>query len=409
MTHLDSDSANVVTIYFPDGYPAGYDTVTTVAVTPNLVSISPATGSAGGTLLTVTGTGFGSKTTGLTLVDSTGADVCARVENISYGTFNCMTKPGEILKTNALKLKTAAGESTCANSVTTACDFEQLTTGSPTVTGVTISDASTVAIDGTDFPTSGYTVSVIIKGVTSTSATIASATSISATFASGVPVTASAATPTVRFTPTSRRMLSTATANYLEAAGSVTVTNAVTVSASTSGLECSFQGGCTYEVTANGLTSTLKGSTTDKIDVCGRSCVMDEAASDALKVVCKLPLVATTYSYSNYKVVSSGQLHDGTWTGTATATELAKLIDGTNTIDMVDSTASDCYFQVAYKTDHVGVLDEAKFFVNSLLDKTPFVGLKLQGSNDGTTFTDLWTVDAQVHEGWNSVDFEDGS
>merc|ERR1711893_251305 len=111
MTHLDSDSANVVTIYFPDGYPAGYDTVTTVAVTPNLVSISPATGSAGGTLLTVTGTGFGSATSGLTLVDSSGTDVCAKVENISYGQFTCMTKPMEILKTNTLKLKTTTVES----------------------------------------------------------------------------------------------------------------------------------------------------------------------------------------------------------------------------------------------------------------------------------------------------------
>ena len=53
--------------------------------------------------------------------------------------------------------------------------------------------------------------------------------------------------------------------------------------------------------------STLKASSTDKIDVCGEECVMDEAASDSSKVVCKLPYVATTYSASNYKVVTSGQ------------------------------------------------------------------------------------------------------
>jgi hypothetical protein len=76
-------------------------------------------------------------------------------------------------------------------------------------------------------------------------------------------------------------------------------------------------------------------------------------------------------------------------------------------IDMEDSTSTDCYFQVKYKQDHVGVLDEVKFFINQLTDKTPFNGnLKFQGSDDGTTFTDLWTIDLGVHEGWNSKDFE---
>jgi hypothetical protein len=30
-----------------------------------------------------------------------------------------------------------------------------------------------------------------------------------------------------------------------------------------------------------------------------------------------------------------------------------------------------------------------------------------QGSDDGVTFTDLWNIDKSVHEGWNSMDFED--
>lgn len=101
-------------------------------------------------------------------------------------------------------------------------------------------------------------------------------------------------------------------------------------------------------------------------------------------------------------------LHEGIWTGTASDTELAKLIDNKNMIDMQDSTSSNCYFQIQYKENHVGVLDEVKFFVNTLTDKTPFVGnLVFQGSDDGVTFTDLWTIDKSVHEGWNAHDFED--
>ena len=30
-----------------------------------------------------------------------------------------------------------------------------------------------------------------------------------------------------------------------------------------------------------------------------------------------------------------------------------------------------------------------------------------QGSDDGVTFTDLWNIDKSVHEGWNSLDFEE--
>ena len=76
LTDLDSEKTNVVQVYFDTGLPKDYAKVKTVAVTPNLVSISPSSGSAGGTLLTVTGTGFGSKTKGLMLVDAAGKDLC---------------------------------------------------------------------------------------------------------------------------------------------------------------------------------------------------------------------------------------------------------------------------------------------------------------------------------------------
>ena len=33
--------------------------------------------------------------------------------------------------------------------------------------------------------------------------------------------------------------------------------------------------------------------------------------------------------------------------------------------------------------------------------------LVFQGSDDGSTFVDLWAIDKSVHEGWNSLDFEE--
>lgn len=57
-------------------------------------------------------------------------------------------------------------------------------------------------------------------------------------------------------------------------------------------------------------------------------------------------------------------MHVGTWTGTAAkADEYKKLHDDKNLVDYTDETEK-CYFQIQYKENYAGLLDEAKFFVN---------------------------------------------
>ena len=88
-----------VRVYFADGLPAGYDSFDTATIAPTLVSISPSTGSSGGTLLTVTGTGFGTDNCcdDLNLENATlGSDICDEVNITGYGTFTCLTKAMEI-------------------------------------------------------------------------------------------------------------------------------------------------------------------------------------------------------------------------------------------------------------------------------------------------------------------------
>lgn len=124
----------------------------------------------------------------------------------------------------------------------------------------------------------------------------------------------------------------------------ITVENGLTITDSTSGLSCSFQGGCSYTVTANGLTASLQADEESSyIEVCGNACILDADASDASAAVCTLPYVSTAYSAAEFEIVKEGVLHDGIWTGTASDTELAKLLDEKNTVDMIDSDAS-CYF-----------------------------------------------------------------
>lgn len=342
---LDESSADVQ-IYFADGLPAGYSDFTSITATPTLVSISPSSGSSGGTLITVTGTGFGVNSAGINLTHAaSGTDICLEVNIIEYGTFTCLTTAMEITSGDVLNLKTATGSYSCGNSnAPESCNFEQLDASSPSVTAAQMSSSSTIDISGSAFITSDHDAIVLYKGVESSSTVINSDSSITATFNNGIPVSDAGAAPSVRFVPAGTANLSNASLQLVALGSDVTVTNTLTVTDSTSGLSCSFQGGCSYSVTAAGLTASLSGSSTNWIDVCGNPCVINSDSSDSEQTTCTLPLLSTSYSATNYEIVTQGVLHDGTWSGTASPEELAKLIDTKNMIDMVDSTASNCYF-----------------------------------------------------------------
>lgn len=89
---LDSVTTNA-RFYFADGLPTNFDTKSFIEMEPKLVSISPSTGSSGGTLITVTGAGFGPNTLGLNLAVYGGSDtICETVTITGYGSFTCMTK-----------------------------------------------------------------------------------------------------------------------------------------------------------------------------------------------------------------------------------------------------------------------------------------------------------------------------
>lgn len=267
---VSAETSSNVRVYFAAGLPTDYDRGE-ITMVPTLVSISPPSGSSGGTLITVTGTAFGANTADVTLINgTTGEDVCDSVTITGYGTFTCLTKAVEINSSDSLQLSMASGAYACGNTLTASdCQYEQLNDVSPTVTSVTLNSSTEIAFVGTNFPTSDYDAVVIILGVESSSATINDDTSITATFDHGIPVSSTTAVPSLRFLPTSttssrrRRLIAlTDSDEQLIAfqATEISITNALSVTDSTSGLSCSFQGGCSYTVTANGLFSTLEAS-----------------------------------------------------------------------------------------------------------------------------------------------------
>jgi len=107
---MQSTSLNT-DIHLPVGHPGGTDDLnyaTGIALTPRIHGISPNIGSLGGALIIADVRGFGNMTTGVTLVNSAGADICASVINTKYGELGCLTKEGLSLADGPLSLKVGA-------------------------------------------------------------------------------------------------------------------------------------------------------------------------------------------------------------------------------------------------------------------------------------------------------------
>lgn len=123
ITNVTQAASTAVRVYFIDGYPTGWNANTSLTLTPGFVSVSPKTGgSEGGTLITVTGTGFGTKTTGLGLKNiNTSADLCSKVTVTGYGTFTCLTKALPVASTDVIKISTGGADIACSNTTTTNC------------------------------------------------------------------------------------------------------------------------------------------------------------------------------------------------------------------------------------------------------------------------------------------------
>ena len=110
------------------------------------------------------------------------------------------------------------------------------------------------------------------------------------------------------------------------------------------------------------------------MQACGQRCELDIAKSDQTKAVCTLPEIRTTYSVINFGIAfDSETIHDGTWTGSAPAEQIAKLIDGDPLDDFVSDDpdpldnsveADDCYFQIQYGEDVLGYMDRFEFYIN---------------------------------------------
>lgn len=67
---------------------------------------------------------------------------------------------------------------------------------------------------------------------------------------------------------------------------------------------------------------------------------------------------------------------------------------------------------MGFKEGHIGLVSAIKWFMGDIANgDTTYLQDKLifQGSMDNTTYTDIFKVDLNVHEGWNYQTWEAGS
>jgi hypothetical protein len=181
----------------------------------------------------------------------------------------------------------------------------------------------------------------------------------------------------------------------------------MTIGSSTSGLECSFAGGCKYEVQAMGLSQSLKVKDTNYLTVCGQRCQFLAADSTASSAWCSLPPVSTTYSNENFAIAEmSEDLKAPITFGTNGFAEAA--FDNNNLNNAGDDSVS-CNIGVQFKDGHVGMISQVRYFLKEH-DPTKFINITtFQGSMDGVSYTDLFQADENVHEGWNYFNWEDAA
>jgi len=83
-----------------------------------LISLTPEVGSAAGTVVKVTGSGFGSLTTTLNLWGSASGNVCSKTTYVSSGSFLCTTN-AVVLAAGELKLNVGNAQNSAADTTLT--------------------------------------------------------------------------------------------------------------------------------------------------------------------------------------------------------------------------------------------------------------------------------------------------
>ena len=245
-------------------------------------AVAPATGSAAGQLLTITGDHFAADITG-SLKDTNNVEICSALTYVSKTELTCIGSSTAAAAYTNTKLVIGSTKVDCG----TTCPYETTDALTPTATGVTQTNANTYVVEGTNFPTGSTLQTATLGGITANSGVIDSATQVTLTFANGIGFG--------NDLPLSALVFADGKHTKIDAAAKITVAFTATLAQN---VACSYAGGCLYSVTGNNVNSLASSLSAT---VCDLPCVYDQAAStDPNTYKCRAPLLGTEYSAKTY-------------------------------------------------------------------------------------------------------------
>jgi len=78
-----------------------------------------------------------------------------------------------------------------------------------------------------------------------------------------------------------------------------------------------------------------------------------------------------------------------------------------NNMNYNDDMSAPCFAGMEFRKGYVAVLSKVRFYLGDKRGMSKYASItKFQGSSDGTTYTDLFTFDENVHTGWNYHEWE---
>jgi hypothetical protein len=172
--NVTSQSLKNNVLYFDAGIPKNHSLVeATKEIQPKLVSITPTSGSIGGSLITarIPGATVSNK---VDIVDGNGDTICQSIKVVSYGVVECKTLAKE-MAASELSIKQDMSTFACVNSDKALCTYQQTATTFPAVASTSKTD-STIVFTGTNLELAEFTVSAVFANVSADSVLINSAT-----------------------------------------------------------------------------------------------------------------------------------------------------------------------------------------------------------------------------------------
>lgn len=154
------------------------------------------------------------------------------------------------------------------------------------------------------------------------------------------------------------------------------------------------------------MPTILSDQVNNGISVCNSVCTLSEADSTDSFTSCVVPTLATLYSATHFNMTTNNYLLG---TPFASNASLAMAVWDNNLQQGFTDVVKNCYFGTAFRVGYVGLVNEVKFFMTRFTRSNFVNRLVFQGSMDGKTYNNIFTVGQEIHEGWNYYSYGPGN